>query len=89
MPQYVYDCLECKKQTIIRHGYKETGFQCTHCGSESIVKNLSTPYNNFKAKNFNLDKKQDGEEVKEAIKNNSEELKQMKKKITNRIYNKK
>jgi DNA-directed RNA polymerase subunit RPC12/RpoP len=89
MPQYVYDCLDCKKQTVIRHGYKETGFQCSHCNSSSIVKNLSTPYNSYKSKKIDTDKKEDGEEVKEAIKNNTEELKQMKKKISNRVYNKK
>jgi len=89
MPQYVYDCLKCKKQTVIRHGYKETGFHCSHCGSDSIVKNLSTPYNSHKTKDFTTDKKEEGEEVKEAIKNNSQELKQMKKKISNRVYTKK
>lgn len=50
---------------------------------------MSTPYNSYKSKKIDTDKKEDGEEVKEAIKNNTEELKQMKKKISNRVYNKK
>lgn len=88
MPQYVYDCLACKSQTHIRHSYRATGITCGECGSDKIIKNLSTPFNDARIKSENSENSV-GDEVKEAIKNNGHELREMKKKIKNRVFQKK
>ncbi len=88
MPQYVYDCLACESQMHIRHSYRSVDITCTACGSDKIVKNLSTPFNDARVKNNNPENSV-GDEVKEAIKNNGHELQEMKKKIKNRVFEKK
>jgi DNA-directed RNA polymerase subunit RPC12/RpoP len=84
MPEYVYDCENCKLQSHIRHAYRATGIVCLHCGSDKMIKNLSTPFQQgVKAHNQST---KIGDDVKKAIVENSDELKQVKKKISNRVY---
>jgi DNA-directed RNA polymerase subunit RPC12/RpoP len=86
MPEYVYDCLECKTQSHIRHRYKAPNVTCIKCGSLKLIPNLSTPFNHVPTAKGR--RPVAGDEVKQAIENNSVELKQIKKKFANRVYKK-
>jgi len=86
MPLYLYDCLECKKQSQIRHSYKDKDISCLECGSKNIKKNLSSILQTVKKTDGGKEKA--GSKVLEAIEEGREELKNYKSKISKRVYKK-
>jgi putative FmdB family regulatory protein len=87
MPLYNYNCLDCEEQVDIRHAYKAINVRCIKCDSQNIKKNLSSVLQVTK-KCYNI-KEQTGSQVKKAIDDGKQELKDFKKNQKNRIYKKK
>tara|TARA_R110000744_G_scaffold13677_6_gene39575 strand:- start:5607 stop:5870 length:264 start_codon:yes stop_codon:yes gene_type:complete len=87
MPLYTYDCLSCKKMFDIRHSYNAKKVRCILCESENIKKNLSDVLRGTK-RCYNSEEKV-GSQVKKAIDEGKEGLKEYKEMQKSKVYSKK
>ena len=86
MPRYRYECEECSVVFTALHSFKDRLFDCKECAtSGSLNKLLNTPYIDKKA----VPKEQStGEITKKFIEENRKILKQQKKEINKKNYDK-
>ena len=74
MPKYVYSCNSCSSEFEVHHGMRETFDCCTLCNTTGQLSRIPQLTNVVRKDNT-------GSQVIEAIEDNKEILKQMKKNI--------
>ena len=88
MPRYRYECEKCARTAIIFHTLKEKATDCTACGTKnSLRKLLSVPIVQ-KSDEQNEEEQQIGDLTNAKIEENREILKNQKKEMKGKEYDK-
>ena len=87
MPKYLYECQTCEERFLVYHLMSETMEVCEKCGAKNCLKKLPLfPVNLQKNKKDWAQKV--GDVVKQHIKDAQNDLKQEKKDLTTKEYDK-
>ena len=76
MPRYYYRCDGCEGEFEIRHGMSETQTECLRCSASGLLTRIPQMIQRFEIRD---DKKTAKDRVTDAIEENRQTLKQMKK----------
>ena len=79
MPKYVYSCSACQSEFETHHGMRETLSLCSKCGEQGYLERIPQLTSVIR-------KDTTGQQVIEAIEENKEILKQMKKEAKRRQH---
>ena len=88
MPKYVYFCKECEENFEIKHSLRETRTNCENCGGKDSLERRPSEIFLAKKQSKFAETSEAGAIVKSAIEEATQDLKQDKDVLKNRMYKK-